>query len=61
MNTCRYKTHNSGIYENKKSFNSAVPPPGISKTPGNSKRPINCKAAKREGHTDLIILNYTKV
>jgi DNA adenine methylase len=26
-----------------------------------SKRPINCKAAKREGHTDLIIRNYTKV
>jgi DNA adenine methylase len=26
-----------------------------------SKRAINCKAAKREGHTDLIICNYTKV
>jgi DNA adenine methylase len=26
-----------------------------------SKRPINCKAAKREGHMDLIIRNYTKV
>jgi DNA adenine methylase len=25
----------------------------------NSKRAINCKAAKREGHTDLIIRNYT--
>jgi hypothetical protein len=23
-----------------------------------SKRAINCKAAKREGHTDLIIRNY---
>jgi DNA adenine methylase len=26
-----------------------------------SKRAINCKAAKREGHSDLIIRNYTKV
>ena len=26
-----------------------------------SKRSINCKAAKREGHTDLIIRNYTKI
>jgi DNA adenine methylase len=25
----------------------------------NSKRAINCKAAKREGHTDLIIRNYS--
>jgi DNA adenine methylase len=24
----------------------------------NSKRAINCKASKREGHTDLIIRNY---
>jgi DNA adenine methylase len=24
-----------------------------------SKRPINSKASKREGHTDLIIRNYT--
>jgi site-specific DNA-adenine methylase len=24
-----------------------------------SKRVINCKAAKREGHSDLIICNYT--
>ena len=23
-----------------------------------SKGPINCKAAKREGHSDLIICNY---
>jgi DNA adenine methylase len=27
-------------------------------TETDSKRPINCKAAKREGHTDLIIRNY---
>jgi site-specific DNA-adenine methylase len=26
-----------------------------------SKRAINCKATKREGHKDLIICNYTKV
>ena len=26
-----------------------------------SKRAINCKAAEREGHTDLIIRNYIKV
>jgi hypothetical protein len=25
----------------------------------NSKRSINCKAAKRERHTDLIIRNYS--
>ncbi len=25
----------------------------------NSKRVINCKAAKREGHSDLIICNYS--
>ncbi|MGB8024195.1 MAG: hypothetical protein WCF06_07740 [Nitrososphaeraceae archaeon] len=30
-------------------------------TEAHSKRAINCKAAKREGHMDLIIRNYTKV